>query len=1073
MTHSRFFACFCALAALFSSFLALQPLYAAESTSIYGIHDHDPDPGEFLTHLENAGMRGWVTATVAVGHDPSDTGGADFSAIADRGHTVICRINNGYGTDGCIPVPSQYDNFATRCASFAANSKGCGIWVIGNETNLNSEWPVENGYRKYLSPQDYAVCFRKCYNAIKAVRPNDKVVSQALATWGGPYGGGTVGGYPADGMPLNWVQYLNQMLTAIASSGPLDGIALHIGSRGYTCADIHSTAQINAGGQNLYWSFYVYKDWVNLGIPPSLYNLPLYATECNGMFYWKGGHPEDPSKHYEAGWVREMYAEINRYNQIAIATGKPVYRCVNLYRWCSWCDGWNIDGSDNPYKGQILSDLDAALSQHYTWPSEPMHQVVDNTDPGFSVVSGATHWQTSTASEGQYGVDYRVSASGAGENVVKWTPNLTQPGFYKVYVWYPQGTDRAPDAPFTVHSLNGDATVKVDQRTGGGAWEGLGTFPLLGGGYGTVTLSNAAGASVVVADAVKWEWQEELPATGSVSGYVRDTAGVPLAGASISAGSGSYSATTGADGSYGISGMTPGSYNLTAAKTGYAPQTLLVNVGLGATAQDFTLKPVFGVLDVTGAPASVKRGQTGITLQMRVFNGLEHDFRVTTAGLRFWQGGTNVSSSYTVTPATNPSVIPAGQTAQFAYTVKVGTSAPLGAVAIQGSVAGFENLVPNGSFEEGAAIPPPFWENWNTGGAYAYDPSAILGTRSYRLDLSGAPEGTWVTCNTAPNGRLLPIQPGKLYHNRTAYKRSVTAGSVALALVWEEYDAAGNKIGGDHYLQLPDATSWRYGGADYTTSANAAQFRTWVGMNALAQPTTASAYFDDVLLYGNDALQDDTAEQPGTWVVTGGQTLSTIAQAKTLTDGTLVTLLDKVASASTGEGLWIQEPDRSSAVRIDGSWPGVSPGSLVTVTGTMAGAGAERALTGATVSVTGQGKAPVALAMTSAALCGAALPPLAAGADGAAGVNNVGLLVSVCGRVTGSPAAGVFCVDDGLGLNAGDLTGIRVRTDGAGTLPDTGDYVQATGIARLNPAGTGYQRELFCWSTDNIRHIAP
>ena len=82
-----------------------------------------------------------------------------------------------------------------------------------------------------------------------------------------------------------------QRRTAIAASGPLDGIPRHVGSRGYAYADIYSTNQINAGGQNLYWSFYVYKDWINYGIPPSLYSLPLYVTECNGLYYWKGGGP--------------------------------------------------------------------------------------------------------------------------------------------------------------------------------------------------------------------------------------------------------------------------------------------------------------------------------------------------------------------------------------------------------------------------------------------------------------------------------------------------------------------------------------------------------------------------------------------------------------------------------------------------------------------------------------------------------------------------------------------------------------------------------------------------------------
>ena len=357
-------------------FLLLTALgcFSAESPYLYGIHDHDPNPSEFLAQITNAtGAGAWITATVAVGANTNDFSGVNFNAFANTGHTVICRINYGYFPEGTIPVVAQYDAFALRIKNFVANSAGCTIWLIGNELNLSAEWPFDGARFNYVSPQDYAACFRKAYNAIKSIRPNDKVIPQASAPWGGPYGPGAfnVNGmnYPADGQPLTWVQYQRQTLVAITNSGPLDGIALHIGSRGYHYADIHSTNKF--AGLNLYSSFYVYKDWIDYGIPPELYHLPLYVTECNGLYYWKGGGPpgEDPTQHYEPGWMQEIYAEINRYNQIAATTGKPIFRCFNLYRWCAFCDGWNIDGASNPYKTQILSDLALAAAQKYSWPA--------------------------------------------------------------------------------------------------------------------------------------------------------------------------------------------------------------------------------------------------------------------------------------------------------------------------------------------------------------------------------------------------------------------------------------------------------------------------------------------------------------------------------------------------------------------------------------------------------------------------------------------------------------------------------------------------------------------------------
>ncbi len=397
---------------------------AQESPYLYGIHDHSPSPQEYLNHISGGGATGWITATVAVGHNPADTWGVDFRPFSDQGHAVICRINNGYcDSGGTIPLPDNYDDFATRCASFVANSQGCDIWVIGNETNLAGEWPPSGGHKPYVSPQSYASCFRLAYDAIKAVRPAHKVCSQALAPFGGPYSAGSACGYTHDANPLNWVQYMNQMLTAIQNSGPgPDGIALHINSRGYHYADIHSTAQVNAAGQMLYFSFYVYKDWINYGIPSSMYNLPLYATECNGIYSWDGTWPDtEPNREpYQAGWMQEIYAEINRWNTVdAPAAGKPIFRCVNMYRWSG--DPWRIDGISQ--KGQILSDLDAAVAQLYRWPD---NSVFNDTPPtGENLAPYSPTVQTDSV----YGPQW--SGTNAIDRIVsvtsKWTSANTAP----------------------------------------------------------------------------------------------------------------------------------------------------------------------------------------------------------------------------------------------------------------------------------------------------------------------------------------------------------------------------------------------------------------------------------------------------------------------------------------------------------------------------------------------------------------------------------------------------------------------------------------------------------------------
>ena len=145
----------CALV-LILSIVAAAAAFATESPYLYGIHDHSPDPSEYLNHIKNAtGAGGWVTATVAVGTSTNDLSGTDFTSLANAGHTIICRINNGYFPDGAIPLPAKYDDFAVRCKNFVTHSSGCNIWLIGNESNLNAEWPFDPGSQRfnYLSPR--------------------------------------------------------------------------------------------------------------------------------------------------------------------------------------------------------------------------------------------------------------------------------------------------------------------------------------------------------------------------------------------------------------------------------------------------------------------------------------------------------------------------------------------------------------------------------------------------------------------------------------------------------------------------------------------------------------------------------------------------------------------------------------------------------------------------------------------------------------------------------------------------------------------------------------------------------
>jgi len=131
--------------------------------------------------------------------------------------------------------------------------------------------------------------------------------------------------------------------------------------------------------------------------------------------------------------------------------------------------------------------------------------VLDNTNPAVSF-EGA--WQTGNSAAGRYGPDYRFASTAAGgASNASYRPYIYAPGYYDVFVWYPQGSNRATNAPWSLSYQGGSVTIAVNQQINGGAWFRIGTaLPFSRGTNGSVRLSNDTGYSgvVVLADAVRF-----------------------------------------------------------------------------------------------------------------------------------------------------------------------------------------------------------------------------------------------------------------------------------------------------------------------------------------------------------------------------------------------------------------------------------------------------------------------------------------------------------------------------------------------------------------------------------------
>lgn len=144
--------------------------------------------------------------------------------------------------------------------------------------------------------------------------------------------------------------------------------------------------------------------------------------------------------------------------------------------------------------------------------------IIDNVDPGYSVNSGS--WSTGTSASGKYGADYRFVGTAASVTAEsEWRPNIQTTGNYEVAIYYPQGTNRAPDAQFSVIHANGTTNYSVNQQINGGAWYVLGTHPFFSGTNGYARLrNNASSGYVVLADAVRFRYISAAPAPSAPTG---------------------------------------------------------------------------------------------------------------------------------------------------------------------------------------------------------------------------------------------------------------------------------------------------------------------------------------------------------------------------------------------------------------------------------------------------------------------------------------------------------------------------------------------------------------------------
>jgi len=315
---------------------APEPLGKGESPYIFGLHDRG---GEHLMAWAN--RKGWILCTEEVGRDSANWSSRSYADLADGGYGVIVRLNHGYHEQGTLPRSEYYDDFAERCGNYVERSKGCHIWIIGNEPNLAAERPGGPANGEPITPAKYVRAFGACREEIRR-RPGhdaDQVVMAAVGPWN------VQTTYPGN-LNGDWIIYFQDILGGLA--GAVDGIAIHTYARDSDPASLASDARMDPPFQNRRKAFRTYIDFAE-AIPLELRHLPLYLTETNQNTAWPNA---------STGWIQEAYGEIARWNDNPL---NQKIRCMLLYRWDKQ-DMWYLKG-----KNRALDDFRDAMRNDYRW----------------------------------------------------------------------------------------------------------------------------------------------------------------------------------------------------------------------------------------------------------------------------------------------------------------------------------------------------------------------------------------------------------------------------------------------------------------------------------------------------------------------------------------------------------------------------------------------------------------------------------------------------------------------------------------------------------------------------------
>ncbi len=198
----------------------------------------------------------------------------------------------------------------------------------------------------------------------------------------------------------------------------------------------------------------------------------------------------------------------------------------------------------------------------------------------------------------------------------------------------------------------------------------------------------------------------------------------------------------------------------------------------------------------------------------------------------------------------------------------------------------------------------------------------------------------------------------------------------------------------------------------------------------------------------------------GTVLNLGPYTVATpvarISDLWALANGPAYALSGKTVTGVVGGEFWIEENDRTAAIKVVYGGPMPAGNHSVDVTGVLDSSSGQRVLNASYIKDNGPAAPIEPLGMVERSAGGGAVNAATPGIVSGSGLYNVGMLVRIAGTAGGAdtsdPANKFFYLDDGSGLADGPIAGIKVLC-GSVTPPSSGSVVVTglVGIAEGKP----------------------